>query len=92
MNTLQGTVSKIKGPGNKLSVLSSPNINQKTPLFCYLLQNILKMYFFLYYVYLITYLQALVGAHCSIYTFMIFKIYFYLVLVCLFEEKTRSPN
>lgn len=48
------------------------------------------MHFFLYYVYLITYLQALVGAHCSTYASMISKICFCFVLVCWFAYLRQS--
>lgn len=61
-----------------------PILAKKLPsLFSYHLVTILKMHFSLYYSYLITYLQDLVGAHCSIYTFMIFKIYFLFFVVFL---------
>lgn len=49
---------------------------KKTSLFSYHLVTILKMHFSLYYSYLITYLQDLVGAHCSIYTFTILRFVF----------------
>lgn len=76
-----------------------PNINQKITLsFQLSLVTILKMHFLfcLYRAYLITYWQALVGAHCSIYTCTISKICFYFLLfllVCLFETVwTQSLN
>lgn len=63
--------------GTNCQYCHPPNISQKKPsLFSYHLVTILKMHFSLYYSYLITYLQDLVGAHCSIYTFMILRFVF----------------
>lgn len=74
MSTLQGTGSKIKGTWEQtVNIVIPPILAKKPSLFSYHLVTILKMHFSMYYSYLITYLQDLVGAHCSIYTFMILR-------------------
>lgn len=99
-STLQGTMSKIKETWKQtVNTVIPPILTKKITLsFQLSLVTILKMHFLfcLYRAYLITYWQALVGAHCSIYTCTISKICFYFLLfllVCLFETVwTQSLN
>lgn len=78
-----------KGTWKQTVNTATPNISQKPSLFSYHSVTLLKLHFSSYYSYLITYLQDLVGVHCSIYTFMILKICFYFLLfflVCILER------